>query len=546
MLRNTTRATIHLSGSVDGRVVDDDGTPLSGVAVQVTDDSGFVVTRVETGDDGEFTVGPVEENETYRLRATVDGVPYRRTASAAENGTTIVARPPITDASRLSVANDSQSPYVLQVVPPGNESSVPSVIETVTLRNPTDRPFVGPVELPVPTDATPYAGMVAGEEAEYRRTDAGVELNVSVPANGVTRVGVAYDLTGPVVETAPRRATGSLTVVVQGYDPTAIDHSENLRVGDAPIPMLTSDGPVDAGERIRLDFDGARTRGTPRAPVPAPAPGRGTPPRESPRRRPPRTAARPRTTPSRRSPACRSSVPSAAWWSSDSWAIDCTRGTETAERAPVGARTATWSSSRSAASRFRRGSAFGVGSVTTSSLARSYSRSSTPKISPTSRVIRRVVRSASASSSAAASPPSGVGASSTVGVGDAGGVGSVSDPPAAVESLVDVASGPSSPPIASARMSSGAGVGVGSVVPSGGVGSAVGSGVGSGSGSGSAVPSASAASLVSAVSASPASVSRTVARLVSMRATRSSNRSRSSLVSPRPRSPCPRRRRWLA
>ncbi|QGX94253.1 carboxypeptidase regulatory-like domain-containing protein [Haloplanus rallus] len=262
VLRNTTRATIHLSGSVDGRVVDDDGSPLSGVAVQVTDDSGFVVTRVETGDDGEFSVGPVEENETYRLRATVDGVPYRRTASAAENGTTIVARPPITDAARLSVANDSRNPHVLQVVPPGNESSAPSVIETVTLRNPTDRPFVGLVELHMPTNATPYAGMVAGEEAEYRRTDAGVELNVSVPANGVTRVGVAYDLTGPVVETAPRRATGSLTVVVQGYDPNAIDHSENLRVGDAPIPMLVSDGPVDAGERIRLDLDGARTRGS--------------------------------------------------------------------------------------------------------------------------------------------------------------------------------------------------------------------------------------------------------------------------------------------
>jgi hypothetical protein len=260
VLRNTTRATIHLSGSVDGRVVDDDGTPLSGVAVEVTDDSGFVVTQVQTGSDGEFTVGPVEKNETYRLRATVDGVPYRRTVSAAENGTTIVARPPITDASRLGVANDSRTPYVLQVVPPGNESSVPSVIQTVTLRNPTDRPFVGPVELPVPTDATPYAGMAAGEEAEYRRTDAGVRLNVSVPANGVTRVGAAYDLTGPEFETAPRRATGSLTVVVQGYDPTAIDHSENLRVGDAPIPMLTSDGPVEAGERVRLDFDGARTR----------------------------------------------------------------------------------------------------------------------------------------------------------------------------------------------------------------------------------------------------------------------------------------------
>jgi hypothetical protein len=260
VLRNTTRASIHLSGTVDGRVVNESGTPLSGVTVQVTDERGFVVTRVQTGADGGFAVGPVEANETYRLRATVDGVPYRRTASAGGNGTTIVARPPITDASRLRIANDSRTPYVLQVVPPRNESSVPSVITTVTLRNPTDRPFVGPVGLPVPADATPYAGMVAGEEAEYRRTDAGIRLNASVPANGTARVGVAYDLAGPTVETAPRRSTESLTVVVQGYDPTAIDHSENLRVGDAPIPMLTSDGPIAADERVELNLDGARER----------------------------------------------------------------------------------------------------------------------------------------------------------------------------------------------------------------------------------------------------------------------------------------------
>ena len=261
VLRNTTSASISLSGSIDGRVTNASGTPLSGVPVRVTDSRGFVVTETETDGDGRFTVAPVEATETYRVRATVGGVGHRTTVKASGNGTAaIVARPPTTDASILRVANDSQTPYVLQIVPPANETTVPSVIGTITLRNPTDRPFVGLVELPVPANATPYAAMAGGREAEYRRTDAGVRVNVSVPANGTARVGVAADLNGTRVETAPLRNTQSLTVVLQGYDPNAVDRSENLRLGEAPIPLLTSDGAIEAGESVRFDLDGARTQ----------------------------------------------------------------------------------------------------------------------------------------------------------------------------------------------------------------------------------------------------------------------------------------------
>lgn len=261
VLRNTTNASMSLSGSIDGRVTDASGAPLSGVPVRVTDSRGFVVAETETDDDGGITVTPVEATETYRVRATVDGVGYRTTVVASENGTvTLVARPPTTDASVLRVANGSQTPYVLQVVPPANGTTAPSVIGTITLRNPTDRPFVGLIELPVPANATPYAAMAGGREAEYRRTDAGVGVNVSVPANGTARVGVAADLDGTRVETAPLRETQSLAVVLQGYDPTAVDRSENLRVGEAPIPMLTNEGPIEAGETVRFDLDGARTR----------------------------------------------------------------------------------------------------------------------------------------------------------------------------------------------------------------------------------------------------------------------------------------------
>jgi len=102
--------------------------------------------------------------------------------------------------------------------------------------------------------------MVDNREAEYRRTDAGVRLDVTVPANGTVRVGTAYDLTGGTLTTTLSRDTPSLTVVVQGYDPNAVDHSSNLRVGDAPVSLLVSDGPVTAGESIRLDLEGARSQ----------------------------------------------------------------------------------------------------------------------------------------------------------------------------------------------------------------------------------------------------------------------------------------------
>jgi hypothetical protein len=259
VLQNTTQAHIDLGGTVEGRVVGESGTPLSGVSVEVVDDSGFVVTTAETGADGTLTVGPVESSETYQLRATVDGVPYRRTVTANES-VTVRARPPTSNASALRVAPETRPAYVLQVVPPKNDSGVPSVVQTVTLRNTADRPFVGSVTIPVPSDASPYAGMVDNREADYRHTDAGVRLNVTAPANGTVRVGTAYDLTGQTLTTTLRRDTPSLTVVVQGYDPNAVGHSSNLRVGDAPVSLLVSNGSVESGESIRIDLEGARSQ----------------------------------------------------------------------------------------------------------------------------------------------------------------------------------------------------------------------------------------------------------------------------------------------
>jgi hypothetical protein len=39
---------------------------------------------------------------------------------------------------------------------------------------------------------------------------------------------------------------------MQGYEADAVDHSSNLRVGDAPIAMLTNAGQLENGETIRV------------------------------------------------------------------------------------------------------------------------------------------------------------------------------------------------------------------------------------------------------------------------------------------------------
>jgi hypothetical protein len=260
LLGNRSSVDVHLSETVRARVVDADGTPRPGVSVELVDGDGFAVTSATTDENGTVAFGPVEADETYDLRATVEGAPYRRSVDPTANRTaTLRTRPPTTDASVLSVANDTQTGYVIQLVPPRNDSGVPSVVQTVTLRNAGDRPFVGHVVLHTPTGASPYAAMARNRETTFSETDEGVRLNVTLPAGGTTQVGAAYDLAGSTFEMELGRDAPSLTVVLQGYDPTAVEHSATLRVGDAPIALLTSDGSLAAGDRIRIDLEGART-----------------------------------------------------------------------------------------------------------------------------------------------------------------------------------------------------------------------------------------------------------------------------------------------
>jgi len=260
VLQDRTQVEFELSQRLSGKVVDGDGTAQSGAVVELIDENEFVVDTGRTNETGAFAFGPLESDETYELRTTVGDAEYRRTVDpSTSQSVTVTARPPTNDTSVLGVANRTPTGHVVQIVPPGNDSDAPSAIETVAFENPSDRPFLGTVTIGLPGDASPYAAMVDGSQAEYRQTDAGVELNVSVPANGSAQVGAAYDLTGTQFEKEIRRNTTSLAVVLQGYDPSRVRHSENLRTGSAPIPMLTTNESLEAGETISVDVAGART-----------------------------------------------------------------------------------------------------------------------------------------------------------------------------------------------------------------------------------------------------------------------------------------------
>jgi hypothetical protein len=261
VLRNETSASMTLNQSLSGTVVNASGEPRTDAAVELVSASGYSVDRTKVDSNGTFSFGPLKPNATYRVQVTVDGVPYVRTlttpGAGATNGTdsiTVETPPPTDDESVLNVSGGNPASHVVQVLAPQNASQSPSAVETLTLRNEGDKPFVGSVELVAPKGAQPYAAMFQGRQTDYQKTPRGISLNVTVPANSTARVGVAWDLQGRTLEKQFGRDADSVAVVFRGYQPENVTHSENLKAGDAPIPLLTNTEPIAANDTIRLDL----------------------------------------------------------------------------------------------------------------------------------------------------------------------------------------------------------------------------------------------------------------------------------------------------
>lgn len=256
VLQNETTTSMRLERSLSGRVVNASGEPRTNAAVElVSATTGYSVDRTKVDENGTFSFGPLQPNSTYRVQVTIDGVPYLRTVRTDGNASVTVETPPPTDeASVLNVSGGQTASHVIQVLAPQNASQRPSVVETLTLTNTGDRPFVGSITLVAPAGATPYGAMFQGRQTEYQRTPRGVELNATIPANSTARVGVAWDLQNRTLRKQFGRSPDSVAVVFRGYEPKNVTHSANLEPGDAPIPLLINSEPIGENDTIRLDL----------------------------------------------------------------------------------------------------------------------------------------------------------------------------------------------------------------------------------------------------------------------------------------------------
>jgi hypothetical protein len=256
------RVNLSLTAPVSGRVVSENGAARAGVRVRVLGPLGRPVASASTDADGRFALGPVQSNATYVLRTSVEGVPHRTSVRTGTNATGVrfETPPPTRSDDALVARGGTPASHVLQVRPPANGSERPSAVETYVLRNTGDRPFVGQVRVPLPAGAEPYAAMYRGESATYGRSGGAVTVNATIAPGASAQVGVAYALPNRTLSKSVRYEADAVAVVVRGYNLSAVSHSDNLRVGDAPIPLLTTDGRVAPGDELRVRLPEATQR----------------------------------------------------------------------------------------------------------------------------------------------------------------------------------------------------------------------------------------------------------------------------------------------
>ncbi|MFB6109622.1 MAG: carboxypeptidase-like regulatory domain-containing protein [Halodesulfurarchaeum sp.] len=246
LVENDTSVHIDLSARVSGRLVTENGTARAGVRLMLTSRYGPLVADTTTGPNGTFSFGLLQPNHTYHLRYFVRGIPYNRTIRTGSDGGryTVVLREPTDDRSVLEATGGSPASHVVRILPAENRSGV-LVVETMTLTNRVNRPFVGTVTVRLPPGVNATAAMYEGTAIPTRQTNRTVRIGATIPSGGTVSVGVAYRLRDGTLNRTLRYGADVAAVVLRGYDLSRVAHSETLSPSDAPIPMLVTRNVTD-------------------------------------------------------------------------------------------------------------------------------------------------------------------------------------------------------------------------------------------------------------------------------------------------------------
>ncbi|QFU82551.1 carboxypeptidase-like regulatory domain-containing protein [Natronorubrum aibiense] len=247
--------TITLNETATGTLVDEDGDPVSNATINVTSEHGPPVDQL-TVDDGSFTLEPLQPDRTYPIRIEANGAVYERTLSTGDGSVdaTYELPEPTADRDVLHLGGGQPVNHLLRVGPTQNGSGL-FVVETVSLENSADRPYAGPVEFAVPSDAEVVTGMVQEERTEVTVENGTATVDASIDAGEKADVSVFYRLEDQELEKPVGYDVEQFAISFVEYDLSQVEFSDNLVEADAPMPMVMNTNALEADERIAVSID---------------------------------------------------------------------------------------------------------------------------------------------------------------------------------------------------------------------------------------------------------------------------------------------------
>lgn len=239
MATNGSAVSFDLSAPVRGRFVDENGSAIENQRFLVVSEYGPLVRRASTGPNGTFSLGPLQPNHTYHLRYVRAGIPYNETIRTGADATnvTVITRDPTNDTDVLAARGGTPASHVLRLQSPDNGSQV---VETVTLQNTGERPFVGSVPVRIPSDVDATSAMYEGKRIPVRQDGRTVTIRATVAPGDRVRMGVSYPLSGRHLNRTLRYDADVAAVALTGYSLSNVEHSGTLEATDAPVPLLVA------------------------------------------------------------------------------------------------------------------------------------------------------------------------------------------------------------------------------------------------------------------------------------------------------------------